>query len=85
MLILLSEDVQLNPGPVTPGVLRNFDADLCPSMLMMNEQHLSEPGLSLNRLNFVNTRHDGSINNFSLLGCGNLDRYSVSLTKPAAC
>ncbi|XP_042291529.1 uncharacterized protein LOC121912999 [Thunnus maccoyii] len=84
MPILLSGDVQLNPGPVTPGVLRNFDADLCSCMLMMNKQHLSEPGFSLNRLNFVYTRHDVSMNNFSLPGCGNLDRSSVSLTKPAA-
>ena len=90
MLILLSGDVQLNPGPVTPGVLQNFDADLCPSVSgtspvpVLNEQQLSEPGFSLNRLNFVNTRHDVSMNNFSLPGCGNLDRSSVSLTKPAA-
>ena len=90
MLILLSGDVQLNPGPVTPGALQNFNADLCPSVSgtplvpVTNEQQLSEPGFSLNRLNFVNTRHDGSMNNFSLLGCGNLDRSSVSLTKPAA-
>lgn len=28
-LLLLSADVQLNPGPVTIGVLQNFGADLC--------------------------------------------------------
>ena len=90
MLILLSGDVQLNPGPVTPGELQNFDADFCPSVSgtppvpVTNEQQLSEPDFSLKRLNFVNTRHDVSMNNFSLLGCGNLDRSSVSLTKPAA-
>ena len=91
MLLLLSGYVQPNPGPVTPGVLQNFDGDLCPSVSgtplvpVTNEQQLSELGFSFNSLNFVNTRHDGSMNNFSLLGCGNLDRYSVSLTKPAAC
>ena len=82
MLILLSRDVQLNPGQVTPGVLHNFDADLCPSVSgtplvpVMNEQQLSEPGFSLNRLNFVNTRHDVSMNNFSLLGCGEVQCLS---------
>ena len=67
----------------------NFDANLCPSVsgtplvLVMGEHQLSKPDLSLNRLNF-NTRHDVSSNNFSLLGCGDLDRSSVSLIKPAA-
>lgn len=28
-LLLLSADVQLNPGPVTTGALQNFGADLC--------------------------------------------------------
>ena len=90
MLILLSGDVQLNPGPVTPGVLQNFNADLCPSVSgtplvqVTNEQQHSELDFSLNGLNFVNTRHDGSLNNFLLPGCRNLDRSSVSLTKPAA-
>ena len=50
----------------------------------MNEHQLSEPAFSPNKLKFVNTSHDVSINNVSLLGCGDLDRSSVSLTKPVA-
>ena len=90
MLLLLSGDFQRNPGPVTPGALHKLGADSHPSVSgtppvpVMSEHQLSEPGFSLNRLNFVNTRHDVSMNNFSLLDCGNLDRSSVSLTKSAA-
>ena len=74
MLILLSRDVQLNPGPVTPGALQNFGTDLRPSvsgtppMPVMSEHLLSEPGFPFNRLNFVNTRHDVSMNNFFATG-----------------
>lgn len=56
MLLLLSGDVQLNPGPMTPGALLNFGADLRPSMSgtpsvpVMNDQQLSEPDFPLYRL-----------------------------------
>lgn len=65
LLLMLSGDIQLNPGPVSSGTPQNFGADptLRPSVsgsppvpMVVSEHELSERGFSLNGLNFIKTR-----------------------------